>query len=167
MKEKIYVFGHQKPDTDSVTSAISVAYLKRQLGYNTEARMLGEPNKETKFVLDYFKVETPLYLDSVKLQIKDVDYYKDYHVKENDTILETYYYFKENKITGAPVVDKDNKIKGVVTSKDITRELIENDEEYIETSYDNLLRILKGDEILKFDDEINREVISFLFSKTD
>lgn len=159
MKEKIYVFGHQKPDTDSVTSAISVAYLKRQLGYNTEARMLGEPNKETKFVLDYFKVETPLYLDSVKLQIKDVDYYKDYHVKENDTILETYYYFKENKITGAPVVDKDNKIKGVVTSKDITRELIENDEEYIETSYDNLLRILKGDEILKFDDEIKGEVL--------
>ena len=72
MKEKIYVFGHQKPDTDSVTSAISVAYLKQQLGFNAEARILGEPNKETKFVLDYFKVKTPAYLDSVRLQIKDV-----------------------------------------------------------------------------------------------
>ena len=78
MKEKIYVFGHQKPDTDSVTSAISVAYLKQQLGFNAEARILGEPNKETKFVLDYFKVKTPAYLDSVRLQIKDVDYYKNY-----------------------------------------------------------------------------------------
>ena len=28
MKEKVYVFGHQNPDTDSVTSAIAVAYLK-------------------------------------------------------------------------------------------------------------------------------------------
>ena len=159
MKEKIYVFGHQKPDTDSVTSAISVAYLKQQLGFNAEARILGEPNKETKFVLDYFKVKTPAYLDSVRLQIKDVDYYKNYHVLENDTILETYYYFKENKITGAPVIDKDNKIKGVITSKDITRELIENDEEYIETSYTNLIRILKGEEILKFKDEIKGEVL--------
>ena len=32
MKEKVYVFGHQNPDTDSVTSAIAVAYLKRRLG---------------------------------------------------------------------------------------------------------------------------------------
>ena len=34
MKEKIYIFGHQKPDTDSVCSAISLAYLKRKLGIN-------------------------------------------------------------------------------------------------------------------------------------
>lgn len=164
--EKIYVFGHQKPDTDSVTSAISVAYLKKQLGYNAEARILGELNKETKFVLDYFKVPTPAYLDSVRLQIKDVDYYKNYHVKEEDTILETYYYFKENKITGAPVVDKNNKIKGVVTSKDITRELIENDD-YINTSYENLIRMLNGCEVLKFDDDIKGDVlVATLNSKT-
>lgn len=27
--EKIYVFGHRKPDTDSVGGAISLAYLKK------------------------------------------------------------------------------------------------------------------------------------------
>ena len=30
--ENIYVFGHRNPDTDSVTAAISLAYLKRKLG---------------------------------------------------------------------------------------------------------------------------------------
>ena len=32
--EKIYVFGHRKPDTDSVSAAISYSYLKKQLGFN-------------------------------------------------------------------------------------------------------------------------------------
>ena len=109
-REKVYVFGHQKPDTDSVTSAIAVAHLKRRLGMNAEARVLGEINKETKFVLDYFKVKEPKYLDSVRLQIKDVDYCKGYQVYENDTIIDTYKYFNEHGITGAPVVDKNKKI---------------------------------------------------------
>ena len=37
--EKTYIFGHRKPDTDSVASAISLAYLKKQLGINAEARI--------------------------------------------------------------------------------------------------------------------------------
>ena len=32
--EKVYVFGHRKPDTDSVCAAISLAYLKKQQGIN-------------------------------------------------------------------------------------------------------------------------------------
>ena len=28
----IYIFGHRKPDTDSVTSAIALSYLKNKLG---------------------------------------------------------------------------------------------------------------------------------------
>lgn len=159
MNEKIYVFGHQKPDTDSVTSAIAVAYLKKQLGLNTEARVLGSVNKETKFVLDYFKVEEPKFLDSVRLQIKDVDYYKDYYVLESDTILDTYNYFKDNKITGAPVVNNQKKLKGIVTSKDITNKLIVDDNDCINTTYDNLLRALNGEEVLRFSNEINGEVL--------
>ena len=45
--EKVYIFGHKKPDTDSVAGAISFAYLKRKLGINAEARILSEVNKET------------------------------------------------------------------------------------------------------------------------
>ena len=53
--EKVYVFGHKKPDTDSVCGAISFAYLKRQIGVNAEARVLGEINRETQFALKKFK----------------------------------------------------------------------------------------------------------------
>ena len=157
-REKVYVFGHQKPDTDSVTSAISVAYLKRRLGVNAEARILGEINKETNFVLNYFKVKEPKYLDSVRLQIKDVDYYKDYYICEDSTIIDTYKYFNERGITGAPVVDKNKKIKGVITSKDIVKRVIEDDY-IIKTSYDNLVRSVSGDGILKYSDELTGKII--------
>ena len=55
--EKIYIFGHKKPDTDSVTASIALSYLKNKLGMNTMPRMLGNPNNETKFALNYFNVE--------------------------------------------------------------------------------------------------------------
>ena len=46
---KTYIFGHKKPDTDSVMSAISLSYLKNQIGDNTEQeemdKVLDEMNK--------------------------------------------------------------------------------------------------------------------------
>ena len=47
--EKVYIFGHQTPDTDAVTASISLSYLKNQLGMVTEPRVLGHINKETKY----------------------------------------------------------------------------------------------------------------------
>lgn len=62
---KVYVTGHKSPDTDSIAAAISYSYLKRQLGMDAVAASAGEPNKETKFALDYFKVEAPVLLTNV------------------------------------------------------------------------------------------------------
>lgn len=62
---KVYVTGHKSPDTDSIAAAISYSYLKRQLGMDAVAARAGEPNKETKFALDYFKVEAPVLLTNV------------------------------------------------------------------------------------------------------
>ena len=51
---KVFVFGHQNPDSDAIGSSYGYAYLKRQLGVDAEAVALGNPNEETAFVLDYF-----------------------------------------------------------------------------------------------------------------
>lgn len=55
----LFIFGHKSPDTDSICSAISLAYLKKQLGIDAKAYALEKPRKEANFVLDYFKVDTP------------------------------------------------------------------------------------------------------------
>ena len=51
---KTFIIGHKKPDTDSVVSAIGLSYLKNALGENTEARVIGDINKETEYALKYF-----------------------------------------------------------------------------------------------------------------
>ena len=66
--EKVFVFGHKNPDTDSVCGAIALAYLKnikKQKEYIPY--ILGEVNNETKFVLNYFKINKPLYLNDTNL----------------------------------------------------------------------------------------------------
>ncbi len=157
--EKTLIFGHQKPDTDSVTSAIVLSYLKNQLGENTEPRVLGSINKETKFVLDYFNFEVPKYLNDVRLEIKDVDYVTDCFLQENDSIYKGYNYMNETKIGTIPVVSKDGKYLGAVSMKDVAGNLISGKLEYINTSYDNLLEALKAKEILRFDKEITGNII--------
>ena len=76
--EKVYVFGHRNPDTDSVTAAITLSYLKRKQGVNAVPVILSSISRETSYALDYFKVKEPLFLNDVKLKVKDLDYSKGY-----------------------------------------------------------------------------------------
>ncbi|KHD45764.1 manganese-dependent inorganic pyrophosphatase [Streptococcus hongkongensis] len=64
---KIFVFGHQNPDSDAIGSSYAFAYLaKHAYGLDTEAVALGEPNEETTFALDYFSVAAPRVVESAK-----------------------------------------------------------------------------------------------------
>lgn len=63
--EKVLVFGHKNPDTDSICSAIAYADLKKQLGMNAEPVRLGEVNGETQFALDRFGFDAPRYVAAV------------------------------------------------------------------------------------------------------
>ena len=56
---KVLVFGHKNPDTDSITSAISYAYLKQQIGMDAEAVRLGSISGETAYALSQFGFEAP------------------------------------------------------------------------------------------------------------
>lgn len=156
---KTLIFGHQKPDTDSVTSAIVLSYLKNKLGGNTEPRVLGDINNETKFVLDYFGFKKPKYLSDVRLQIKDVKYTKNCVLHELDSVFNAYKYMNETKISTIPVVDDSNRYIGAVSMKYITDDLIDGKLGSLETSYDNILVALKGKKILRFDDEIRGNLI--------
>lgn len=162
----VYIFGHKKPDTDTVTSSIALTYLKNKLGIPSKAMVLGKINDETKFVLDYFKVETPQILDDVKLQIKDLNYYKNCYINEHESIKKTYEYMIDKNITGVPIVDNENKFKGLLTSKIIINELINGDFTRLYTSYNNILDTLNGEEILRYDNEINGNIIAAAFRST-
>ena len=158
--EKIYIFGHQNPDTDAVCSAISLSYLKNIQGLNTEARVLGHISNETKFVLNFFNVNEPKYLNDVKLQLKDLEYHKGLYIDENESIINTYNYIINNGVTGTPVVCDNNKYKGIITIQNITKELIKGNFNKLDASYDNIVNALNGEEILKFNEEIKGEILT-------
>jgi len=64
-KNTVYVIGHKSPDTDTVCSAIAYAeYLKKKEKIGAAAAVCGDINPETKFVLDYFKIQKPKKLDN-------------------------------------------------------------------------------------------------------
>lgn len=166
MDKIVYIFGHRKPDTDSVTSAIALSFLKNELGFNTKPAILDTINNETEFVLNYFKMDIPNFLNDVKLQVKDLDYYSDSYMYENSTIKEAYDYMKNTNITGVPLVDRARKLRGLVTVKMLGNDLVNGDFTHLVTSYDNIVKTLCGKEVLKFDEEIDGSIIAAAFKST-
>ena len=69
---KVLVFGHANPDTDSIASAISYAYLLNQTGHEATAYALGAPSEETQFALDHFGVAAPKVIEKAA-EVADAD----------------------------------------------------------------------------------------------
>ena len=86
--EKVYVFGHRNPDTDSVTAAITLSYLKKKQGINAIPVILSSITRETSYALNYFGVKQPMFLNDVKLKVKDLDYSKGYMAQSDISIYE-------------------------------------------------------------------------------
>lgn len=162
--EKLYVFGHMNPDTDSVCSSITLANLKRELGLNAEERVLGNINKESKFVLDYWNVKEPKYLNDVKLQIQDLNYRKNCYMNEKSSIEEVYNFMLSESTTGVPIVDDNGKLVNLITAKEILRKLINVEDKYLETSYENILKTLKGKKVVKSQNEIRGQITAVSFA---
>ena len=65
--EDIFIFGHKNPDTDSICATIATEDLEKKAGFNkVKAYRLGNLNKETQYVLNYFNVEAPELIEKVE-----------------------------------------------------------------------------------------------------
>ena len=159
------IFGHKTPDTDSVCSAIALSHLKNKLNEPSKAYILGDINKETAFVLKYFNVSVPEILDNVKIQIKDLDFERVKPFTKNKSVHFAYFHMNENKLRTLPIVDEENNLCGLITMKDIAMSLINTDQHYLCTSYDNIIETLLGKSILKFDEIIKGYVIVAAFEE--
>jgi manganese-dependent inorganic pyrophosphatase len=70
--EKVLIFGHKNPDTDTICSAIAYADLKKQLGIDAEPIRLGQINGETQFALTTFNAEVPRLVEAVASEVNSV-----------------------------------------------------------------------------------------------
>jgi manganese-dependent inorganic pyrophosphatase len=155
-----YIFGHRNPDTDSICSSIALSYLKNSLGEKTQARAIGHLNNETKFVLDYFGVDEPQYLNDVRVRIKNIKYDKKAAINEKESIFDAYQMMQEQHITAVPIVNNEKKLIGFVTMKDLAKYLINIDSTDINTTMENLLDTIDATVVTKFSDSVNGAVMT-------
>lgn len=122
MENTVYIIGHKNPDTDSICSAISYAYFKRQYeGVNAIPCRLGPINPETRFVLNYFGVEEPLYIENVYTQIRDIKYDKPLCVNEAWPMLAAWQLMQESGTRTVCVVDDGGRFIGLATLGDLAK----------------------------------------------
>lgn len=148
MKNKIYITGHKNPDTDSICSAIALAELKNKMGQDAEAIRLGNLNRETEFVLDYFKVQKPRLKTSIKPQVRDIEIDAAYCVNPSLSMASAMDLIQKNNISSLPVVDDDDNLIGIVSLSNIASTYMEIWDDSIigrsKTSFENILDVLKG-----------------------
>ncbi|MFC4322458.1 manganese-dependent inorganic pyrophosphatase [Litchfieldia salsa] len=137
--EKILIFGHKNPDTDTICSAIAYAELKKELGLNVEPVRLGEVNGETQFALTQFGAEVPRLVETVATEANsvilvdhnerqqsatDIDQVRvleviDHHRIANFETSDPLYYRCEPVGCTATILNKLYKEKGIVIKKEI------------------------------------------------
>jgi len=66
MENKVLIFGHKNPDTDSICSSLVQETLNNKAGWEAKAVRLGAINKETQFVLNYLGIEAPQLIEKVE-----------------------------------------------------------------------------------------------------
>ena len=122
MKETVYISGHKNPDTDSIISAIAYADLKNRQGdVKAIPIRLGKINPETKFVLDYFNVETPMLKESMLLQVKDINIDKDYAVDPSIPVRTAWDIFQDGLTHSLAVTDSKDSLVGIASLSNITK----------------------------------------------
>ena len=111
--KKTIVIGHKNPDTDSICSAIGYANFKTlQTGGEYVPCRAGELNPETTFVLDYFKVDVPKLIKSVKTQVKDIEIRETPGVSKNISLRKAWNLMQEDGLVTLPAVTDKNILEG-------------------------------------------------------
>ncbi len=166
MENKIMIIGHKNPDTDSICSAISYAYLKNQLIAERKVPLTkdglfpddiqptyvpmraGAINNETAYVLNYFGVEVPEYIEDVNTQVSDIEFRKTKGISDHISIKNAWKLMREHDVVTLPIVNKDNILEGLITINDIAKSYMDvampNLLSEAKTPYENLLDILEG-----------------------
>lgn len=151
--EKIYIIGHKNPDTDSICSAISYAYLKNKLtGKSYVPMRAGEISAETEYVLKYFDFPTPELVTNVFTQVKDVEYRHLDGVSGEISIKKAWEILSGTHCTTLPSVDEYQNLVGLITVKDIAMTYMEVYDSKIiataKTPYQNIIDTLSANMVV-------------------
>lgn len=159
MDNEIYVIGHINPDTDSICSAIAYARLKQILtGGEYKAKRAGQINSETRFVLERFKIPAPSYLSDIRTQVKDIEIRRTEGVDKGISLKTAWAFMRKNNVVTLPIVDKYNRLEGLITIGDIAKSYMDVYDSRIltkaQTPCINVIETLEGELIVGCDTDL-------------
>ena len=164
--ETTYVTGHRNPDTDSIVSAMAYAALRNALGDRGYiAARLGHISDETHMVLERFGFEPPIYIHSVRTQVRDLNYDTPPALSPAATVSYAWSVLQaDQSIPAVPVADEEGKLFGMLNPDDIASFDISMIEHPVLENVPmfNMLSVLEGHELnecLSPSDSVSGEVI--------
>ena len=148
-RRRTIVIGHKNPDTDSICSAICYAALKSKItGKEYVPGRAGHVNEEAQYVLNYFNVEAPKLIESVKTQVKDIEIRATKGVNRNISLKKAWNLMQDAHVTTLPAVSENGVLEGLITVGDITKSYMNVLDSSIlskaHTQYKNILETLEG-----------------------
>ena len=152
MKDIIYVTGHKNPDSDSICSAYAYAEFKNKTGNLPAIPVrLGNVNRETQYILDYFGVEAPQLLKTVKLKVEDLEFDRITPVSPEISLKTAWNIMSNKNIKTLPVADENDHLLGVLAISNLTSCYMDIWDNRIlaksNTSFENIVDTLSAKEI--------------------
>jgi manganese-dependent inorganic pyrophosphatase len=149
MPRKIFVVGHQNPDTDSIVSAIAYAELLRLQGTeNVIAARQGDVWHETHYILDRFGLALPILIEDVRPCARDVMTADLFTGAPDESAYCIGRRLRGQRIRAMPLVDADQRLVGLITVEDFAHILLTGLErdlmDHIHLKVHNVVETLSG-----------------------
>ena len=150
MKDVIYITGHKNPDSDSICAAIAYAEFKNKTQDTLAIPVrLGNVSQETQYILDYFGVEAPQFLETVKLKVEDLEMDNIAPLAPEVSLKMAWNIMRDKNLKSIPGADGNNHLLGMLSTSNITETYMDVWDSNIlaksSTSLDNILDTLSAE----------------------
>jgi manganese-dependent inorganic pyrophosphatase len=111
----VYIFGHRKPDTDSIASVMGYAdFLNRsEPGKYVPARC-GDLNPETRYMLERFGLESPAFIPTVEPRLSDISFRPVFSLTADVPAVDVAMLMAREGIRNVVITDPSGKPVGMV-----------------------------------------------------
>ncbi len=149
--DKVFICGHKNPDTDSVASAASYAYLKNIINgsnFDYQAIRCGNISDQTKYIFERAKADIPPFIKDIYPKVSDCMTKNALFVDEHDPVSKILRYIQEYGIRITPVTDSNGNYKGMAGIYELSELFMRDDRKakpVFTLSSDTLKRALKAE----------------------
>ena len=146
----VYVFGHRNPDTDAICAALAYAdFLQRTTRPDAVAACCGTPNQRTEFALAKARLAAPRMIMDVRPEVSNVCRRDPVVAYDDEVFHEVYERMKDRNIGAVPVLDRQQRFKGLITLLDLMRVVFEGDSDpqlarRVNSSVSKVCSVLQG-----------------------